>query len=225
MRIRVLIVDDHALMRAGIRRLLVGADLDCSLEARSGEELLRLCQEGAAFDVIVLDYDLPDIQSARLIAEIRKFKALARIVLLMPSVSMHVIQPLLKLGVTAIVTKADTSAEALRDAVRAAATGKTYYSAPVQDILLRVVNGDDRKISPRELEVMELVVRGLRSSEIAERLGVTTTTVRTFRKTLMRKLDVSNTAGMIQAAIERGFLQRHGTGIIFLSPATEKGAN
>jgi DNA-binding NarL/FixJ family response regulator len=206
--IRVIVADDHGLMRAGIKRLLTG-EYVCAAEAETGAQLLQLCVCPQNFEVIILDYDLPDYAAISLIPEILRRCPNAGLVVLTSIASAETVLPLLRLGVHGILTKTDASVDSLIEACRAASQGRSYYTGAVSMIMVRAVAGDrmeQRPLTARETEVLRMVAAGKNSNQIAKLLFITEATVRSYRKALRRKLEAANTAEMIHRALQRGLI-------------------
>jgi len=208
-RTTVLLVDDHAVVREGYRRLLERTDdLIVVGEAASGEEAYRLFGE---LDprVVVMDISLPGIGGIEAARRILARDSAARI--LMFSVHEDVVfsSRALQTGARGYVTKA-SAPEVLVEAVRLVAAGKLYISHDMaQELAVQMVPGHHNPLhalSAREFEVFRLLVAGHRIEEIARILSLSTKTVANYQSSIRQKLDVSNTAQVVRLALSQGLL-------------------
>jgi DNA-binding NarL/FixJ family response regulator len=208
--IHVLIAEDHLMVRAGIRALLEKAgDMHVVGEASNGQEALELVEKYIP-DVLVMDIMMPRLNGIQAAENIRKLKLPTRILLLSMYSDEGLIYQALQSGVKGYVLKTSVSDELLW-AVRAVATGKTYLSSQVSEIMVEnAVNprapGQDRdplsNISPREKEILQLIAEEHTSSEIAKILFISEKTVEKHRASLMEKLNVRNLAGLVRIAVK-----------------------
>jgi DNA-binding NarL/FixJ family response regulator len=213
-RVRVLLVDDHAVVRHGYRRLL---DNDAAIEvvaeaANATEAYQRFC----AFDpdVVVMDISLPGASGIEALRRILARQAGARVLVF----SMHedAIFPTraLAAGARGYVTKA-SAPDVLLEAVHAVAAGKRYLSHDVaQALALRSTAGEERAVrslAAREFEVLRLLVQGDTLADIAEKLGMTQKTVANHQSAIKQKLGVANSAQLVLLAIRLGVLDTTST--------------
>ena len=208
--IHVLIAEDHLMVRAGIRALLEKAgDIHVVGEASNGQEALELVEKHVP-DVLVMDIMMPRLNGIQAAENIRKLKLPTRILLLSMYSDEGLIYQALQSGVKGYVLKTSVSDELLW-AVRAVATGKTYLSSQVSEIMVEnAVNpralGQDHdplsNISPREKEILQLIAEEHTSSEIAKILFISEKTVEKHRASLMEKLNVRNLAGLVRVAVK-----------------------
>ena len=208
--IRVLIAEDHLMVRAGIRALLEKAgDIHVMGEASNGQEAFELVEKLVP-DVLVMDIMMPRLNGIQAAENIRKLNLSTRILLLSMYSDEGLIYQALQSGVRGYVLKSSVSDELLW-AVRAVASGKTYLSSQVSDIIVeKSVNprilGQDHdplsNLSPREKEVLQLIAEEHTSSEIAKMLFISEKTVEKHRASLMEKLNVRNLAGLVRFAIK-----------------------
>jgi len=208
--IHVLIAEDHLMVRAGIRALLEKAgDIHVVGEASNGQEALELVEKHVP-DVLVMDIMMPRLNGIQAAENIRKLKLPTRILLLSMYSDEGLIYQALQSGVKGYVLKTSVSDELLW-AVRAVATGKTYLSSQVSEIMVEnAVNpralGQDHdplsNISPREKEILQLIAEEHTSSEIAKILFISEKTVEKHRASLMEKLNVRNLAGLVRIAVK-----------------------
>jgi DNA-binding NarL/FixJ family response regulator len=212
----ILLVDDHRIVLDGIKAILKHhAEFRVVGEAASGQEAIQLLKR-TPVDLIVMDLKLQGLTGVETTSEVLRFFPDARIVMLSGYPDEDSVVGSLKAGARAFVLK-DAGESDLIDALRTVARGGTYLSAQVSDGLLRrLQNGNlDSKaqgplidgLSPRELQVMRMVAEGKTSKEIAVLLDLGLQTVRSYRKTMMKKLGVNNVAGLTQAALAAGITQ------------------
>jgi DNA-binding NarL/FixJ family response regulator len=208
--IRVLIAEDHLMVRAGIRALLEKAgDIHVVGEASNGQEALEMAEKQAP-DVLVMDIMMPRLNGIQAADHIRKLKLPTRILLLSMYSDEGLVYQALQSGVKGYVLKSSVSDELLW-AVHAVASGKTYLSSQVSEIMVEnAVNphahGQDRdplaNISPREKEILQLIAEEHTSTEIARLLFISEKTVEKHRASLMEKLNVRNLAGLVRFAVK-----------------------
>lgn len=205
---RVLLVDDHRMVREGLRAILE-RDGGCSvIEAESGRAAVRLAAETRP-DVIVMDVAMSDLNGIEATRQILGSMPKARIVALSSHSDPRYVKAILAAGACGYVLKANAYDE-LRRAVEAAASGRKYLCADVTDGVIegalshRVGGSAYEVLAPRELEVLQLLAEGLTSAEIAVRLCVATSTVETHRRNLMRKLDLHSVAELTKYAVREG---------------------
>lgn len=207
--IRVVIADDHHLVRQGIRSLLEkAADLQVVGEATDGQEAIELVQRLAP-DVLVIDIAMPRLSGAEAIARVRALGVGTQVVILSVHEDETVVRQALRNGARGYLLKRSVIEELLL-AIRAASQGEVYLSPTVVryfvDDLPAVydpgkLSAVDR-LTPREREVLQLIVEGNSNSEIARKLKVSQKTVEKHRGNLMSKLEVHDTASIVRFAIK-----------------------
>ncbi len=209
---RILLVDDHKIMRDGLKAILKGSgEFEVIAEAETGSDAVRFALTLRPH-IVLMDLSLPEMSGIEATVEILRRLPDTRIAILsMYDDETSVVQSL-RGGARAFVLKKASHTELL-EALRTVARGGTYLSPEVSDVFLhRVQRGDlsahnHRAIdalTPRELQVMRMIAEGKTSKEIAVTLGLGLQTVRGYRKTLMRKLNVNNVAGLTQIALAEG---------------------
>ncbi len=214
-KIRVLIADDHAILRSGLR-MLISAQPDMNVigEAQDGHEAVRLARETVP-DVAVLDITMPHGGGLHAIGEIRKNSDSVRVLLL----SMHdepaYLRTALAAGASGYVLKKSVDADLL-SAIRAVHKGRTYVDSELADGLLREFlpesaspQGQSREkgvLSDRERQVLKLVAEGFSSRDIAEQIFVSVKTVETYRRRLTEKLGLGSRADIVRYALDLGLL-------------------
>ncbi len=212
--IRVAIADDHTILREGLRQLLSGApEVEVVAEAADGDEALALARTGG-FDVLLLDLSMPGKSGIELIKHIKGERPrLHVLVLTMHEESQYAVRAI-KAGAAGYVTK-DRAATELVDALRAVAGGGAHVSANVaQALVLAAMPGASRlpheRLSDREFQVFDLLVRGVSVTDIAERLHLSSKTVSTHKARLMEKLDIDNPAELVRYALRHGLGEASG---------------
>lgn len=209
----ILLVDDHKIMRDGLRAMLKNSgDFRVVAEAETG---LDAIQQARALkpSLVLMDISLPGLNGIEAMVEILRYLPDTRVVILSMFDDENSVMQAIRGGARGFVLKR-ASHEDLMDALRTVARGGTYLSPQVSDTFLsRIQRGDLNErgnrsvldgLTPRELQVMRLVAEGKTSKEIAVLLNLGLQTVRSYRKTLMKKLNVSNVAALTQLALAHG---------------------
>ena len=213
---RVLLVDDHALVRAGFRSLLESVEgVSVVGEAGDGHEALRLIAERTP-DVTFLDIGLPGLNGLEVAARVAKEHAGVRVVILSMHANEEYVLRALQAGAAGYMLK-DASVPELELALRAVMRGQTYLSPAiskrvVEDYVKRT--GADAPfarpagaaLTPRQREILQLIAEGASTKEIAHRLDVSVKTVETHRAQLMDRLDIHDVAGLVRYAIRVGLV-------------------
>lgn len=212
--IRVLIVDDHAVVREGIRHVLsTDADFEVVGEASGGEAAIALAQSLQP-NVVVLDLSMPDLPGLEAAQRIRKEVPEAAILILSIHDHREYVLRSIEAGTQGYLRK-DSSPTELRNAIRAVHEGGTFFSAPAARHLSDAVGRRTSEagatartgsLTPRERDVLIEIARGHTNKEIAAALGVSVRTVESHRESLLKKLGVRGTAGLTRFAIEAGLL-------------------
>lgn len=216
MPFEVLLVDDHKIMRDGIKAILKQtSDFRVVGEAESGPDAVQICKRSRP-DVVLMDIGLPGLNGVEATAEILRHFPETKIIILSMYDDEHSVVSAIRSGAKAFVLK-KASDNDLLDALRTVAKGGSYLSPQVSDRLLaRIQRGDLESkpsspavegLSPRELQVLRMVAEGKTSKEIAVLLDLGLQTVRSYRKTMMKKLGVNNVAGLTQVALAAGLTQ------------------
>lgn len=214
MTITIFLADDHAIIRDGLRSLLEAyADLQVIGEANNGREavtrIARTCP-----DVAILDIAMPELNGLEAARQTRAVCPQAHVIILsMHATTEHIFQAL-EIGVRGYLLKVSAGSEVV-EAVRAVQAGRRYLSDKVLDrVIDSSVNhyqqssgeakGRLARLSPREHEVLQLVVEGKSSVEIADVLNLSPKTVETYRSHLMQKLDINDLPSLVKFAIRQG---------------------
>ena len=212
MPFEVVLVDDHKLVRDGVRTILErGAEFQVVGEAETGADAVHLCRKSQP-DIVLMDIGLPGMNGIETTNELLRHCPGIKVIILSMFDDENSVVSAIRSGARAFVLKKASSAELL-DALRAVAKGGSYLSAQVSDrLLLRIQRGDLatkeksplESLSPREIQVLRLVAEGKTSKDIAVLLDLGLQTVRSYRKTMMKKLGVNNVAGLTQLALAAG---------------------
>jgi DNA-binding NarL/FixJ family response regulator len=213
MAFTVLLVDDHKIMRDGIKAILCrGDEFRVVGEAESGPDAVQSVKRHHP-DLVLMDIGMPGLNGVETTAEILRFHPECKIVILSMYDDENSVVSAIRSGARAFILKKASDADLL-EALRMVARGGAYLSPQVSDRLLsRIQKGDLESraapsalevLSPRELQVLRLVAEGKTSKEIAVMLDLGLQTVRSYRKTMMKKLGVNNVAGLTQVALAAG---------------------
>ncbi|MDP2917494.1 MAG: response regulator transcription factor [Dehalococcoidia bacterium] len=215
MKIRVLLADDHALVREGIRSLLqLNEDIEVVGEAGDGNEAINKARELKP-DVVVMDISMPSVSGVDATRQILKENPAIRVVVLSRHDNLMYARSLLDAGALAYVPKKAASTE-LASAIRAAYRGEVFLhpsiARGVVNDYMRLVQSEQKtgpleQLSEREREILRLVAEGYSSHQIADRLFLTVKTVLNYRNNIRHKLGVDNTAQLIKYAIKIGLVE------------------
>ncbi len=206
--IRVLLADDHALVRSGVRSVLESAGgIEVVGEAGRGDETLEMLAKLEP-DVLLLDLNMPGGDGFGVLRQARDTAGGVRIVVLTLHVQPEYIARALREGADGYLSK-DLAVQELPEAIADVMAGRPHFGAQVQEMMAKLVRtGDDTatKLTPREREVWKGIAEGLTSKEIGARYDISVRTVESHRASLMRKLDVRSIAMLTQLAIREGLL-------------------
>lgn len=214
-RLRILLADDHAVVRHGLKLLIDDqSDLTVVAEASDGETAVRRAVELQP-DVVVMDISMPGMNGLVATRKLRELQPNAAIVTLTRHTDDAYLQELLRAGVSGYVLKQSAPAELLQ-AIRAAAAGRQYIdsalTARVTAAFLGKQTGQKAQpsagISDRETEVLRLIATGYSNKEIASRLSLSVKTVEAHKANAMRKLDLAGRIDIVKYAILQGWLQQ-----------------
>lgn len=209
MTIRVAIVDDHAMMRAGYRGMLAAErDIEVIAEGESGEDALRIVREQKPA-VLILDVSMPGLSGIEVTHRLTRSDSPTRIVIVTMLSEGPVPALLLEAGAHAFLTKGSNGAE-LVEAVRSVARGLRYVSHAIAQrlALARVMNESSPldRLTTRELEIAIMLGRGERPPEIAPRLNISDKTVHTYKMRLMEKLEMRSDSELTLLLVRYGLL-------------------
>jgi NarL family two-component system response regulator LiaR len=207
-RIRVLVVDDHAMVRRGLATFLkVFEDLELAGEAASGQAAIQLCTELQP-DVVLMDMVMPDMDGATATRIIRKQSDSIQVVALTSFKEEILVQSALQAGAIGYLLK-DVSADELAQAIRAARAGRATLSPEAAQALVHAasqVPPHGFELTDRELAVLALMVEGLNNTQIAARLTVSPSTVKSHVSNILSKLDVASRTEAVTLALRQGLV-------------------
>ena len=205
MSIRILVVDDHPVVRAGLVGLLAGEEgIEVVGEAEDGEHGVALAAELEP-DVVLMDLRMPQLDGAGATARILAARPGTRVVVLTTFETDADILRAVEAGATGYLLK-DTPRAELVVAIRAAARGETVLAPTVANRLLTEVRGGGERLTPREVEVLAAVARGLSNAQAGAALFISEATVKTHLLRIFTKLGVDDRTRAVTVAIERGIL-------------------
>lgn len=209
MSIRILLADDHPIVRHGVRALLEKEGFKVVGEASDGQEVLRLAQTLFP-DVAVLDLAMPNLNGIDTCRQLTRDVPKTKSILLTMHADDHYVLEALQAGFKGYVLK-NKAPEDLVNAVREVARGGVYMSADVSlTVTQAYLNQTDLAASPlsnRERQVLQLIAEGKTTKEVAAILNVSVKTAETHRTRIMEKLDIHGTAGLVRYAIRKGLTQ------------------
>ncbi|MBK9943904.1 MAG: response regulator transcription factor [Kouleothrix sp.] len=204
-RVRVLVVDDHAVVRSGLIAFLqVFDDLELAGEAASGQDAIRFC-EALRPDVVLMDLVMPGIDGTSATRAIRQRSADTQVIALTSFWDEELVRAVLQAGAIGYLLK-NVSAEELAAAVRAAHSGRPTFAPEVAKALIHATthrHEPARNLTARERDVLTLMIAGLNNTEIAERLMVSRSTIKFFVSSILAKLEVTSRVEAVALAVQR----------------------
>ena len=216
---RVMLVDDHSLVREGLRHVLAATPgVEIIAEAGDGETALRLAAELKP-DLVVMDLSMPGMGGLEVTTRLRELLPQVKVLILSVQDHPEYVLGAVRAGAQGYLRK-DTSPAELREGLRAVARGESYFSPPVARHLTNAVRGeaDDTtdpgqrlaRLTPREREVLIGIAGGETSRAMAARLGISPRTIETYREGLTRKLGIRTVAGLVRFALDAGLVKPEG---------------
>lgn len=213
---RILLVDDHEIVRKGLRALLKAhAGWEVCGEAANGREAVQMARQMKP-DVVVLDISMPELNGLEAARQIRNLLPATEVLILTMYESDELVREVIEAGARAYVMKSD-AAQDLAAAVEALEHHKPFFSSRVSEIVLReslqprlegLQHGSHRGVlSPREREVVQLLAEGRSQKQVADRLGISKRTVETHRTNLMRRLGLHSLTEIVRYAIRNNIVQ------------------
>ena len=210
--LRIVLVDDQALVRAGVRKVLEGeGDMAVVGEASDGYEMMRVLNAVEA-DVVVMDLNMPGRDGFEALRDLHMADLPVKVLVLSLHDDPQYVGRAVREGAHGYLLK-DCAVQDLPLAVRAVMQGRPFFSPRAQAALTEALRNGQRLdpvdlLSPRELEVLKRVAAGLSSKEIGAALNISPRTVETHRASLMRKLDLHSVAELTRFAIEKGIVRK-----------------
>ncbi|MEO9869288.1 response regulator [Ekhidna sp.] len=206
---KVLVVDDHAMFLDGLVEIIGKfEEFEVVGRAQSAVQALDILKEQQS-DIVISDVRMSEMGGYELTKAIREEYPHMKILIVSMHNDPHIINQLLKAGVTGYILK-NTGKEELLEALRSIASGKTFFSNEVKSSFIQsqVVGNPHYQLSltKREKEVLQLIAEEYTTNEMAERLFISLNTVESHRKNILRKLDVRNSVGIVKRAISLGLL-------------------
>jgi len=209
MPVRILLVDDHALVRQGLRSLLAQEGFSVVGEAADGLEAMEKIRSLSP-DIVVMDISMPAQNGLNVAREVHKFFPQVKVILLSQHTEDMYIADALEACVAAYVLKSQASSD-LVHAIHQVSSGKVYYSPDISAAVLAAYKAktDDKpdSLTLRERQVLQLIAEGKTTRDVASLLFISVKTAETHRTRLMQKLDIHETASLVRYAIRRGMVQ------------------
>ncbi|HLE32001.1 MAG TPA: response regulator transcription factor [Bacteroidota bacterium] len=211
--IKILLADDHALIRTGIKNLLEGhSEFKVVGEASDGDEALQKAKSLSP-DVVIIDISMPKLSGIEATRQIVKRHPSTRVLVLTMHENAEYVYQIFKAGAGGYILK-NAGKEELIDAIRSVADGKRFVGRHVSELMISeyMKKADERDgsagqtaLTSREREILELIAQGLNNQQIGERLFISPRTVDTHRTNIMQKLHVHDAANLVRYALEHGF--------------------
>ncbi|MDF1675064.1 MAG: response regulator transcription factor [Vicingaceae bacterium] len=209
--INILLVDDHTLIREGLKLILKkNKNFKIIGEASNGVEAIRYIDKNAEkIHVVMLDITMPELDGFEVAKIIKQNHPEIKILALTMHSEESYITKMIDVGVHGYVLK-DSNLEDLSTAIKTILEGKPYYSSDVSAIMINSLMNKDKKkdnseldnLTDREVQIINLITEGMKSSEIADQLRLSTRTIEVHRRNLMKKLDVKNTAELVSFVLK-----------------------
>jgi DNA-binding NarL/FixJ family response regulator len=201
--IKILIAEDHPLMREGIKQGLIDApDIEVVGEVGSGPELFDSLSGGLRPDILLLDIQMPDFEIVEAVPQLQTRWPMIKILIVTAHTDRTTMRQMRDLGVDGYLAK-DEKGDAVVKAIRMLANGRSYNSQQMIEVALERKPTDP---SPMELRVLTLAARGLATGAIAERLNISSRTAETYVKRVCNKLGVPNRKAAIAKAVQLGLV-------------------
>ena len=210
--IRLLITDNHAVVREGLKQIFsLTPDIEITGEAENGEEALQQVRDGA-FNLLLLEINMPDVTGVELISLIHECRPDLPILVFSMHSEVRIATCALKAGACGFITK-NSKPERLIEAVRKVSSGHKYIDPTMaEDMAISSIIPNrflpHSLLSDRELEVLNLLAKGKGGNEIAKQLSISNKTVSTYKVQLMKKMNFSNMADLVRYALQHELIDR-----------------
>ena len=212
MTIRLMLADDHRMLREGLRRSMTDQGFDVVGEARDGDEAIRLAEELKP-EVILMDVTMPNCNGVEACRQVKSTGAASRIVMLTMHADQEVLASAIRAGASGYLVK-DCSTEEIASAVRMAASGETALSPQLAASMLDEVRKletatapeAERMVTKREEEVLQLIADGCSTSEVAQQLYISQKTVKNHLASIYQKLDARDRTQAVLRAVRMGIV-------------------
>ena len=212
MTIRLMLADDHRMLREGLRRSMTEEGFDIVGEAQDGVEAVRLAEQLVP-DVILMDVSMPNCDGVEACRQVKSRNTSSKVVMLTMHVDKEVLTNAIRAGATGYLIK-DCSTREIAEAVRMAAAGDTVLSPQLAKSMLdevrrldeKAANEDERMVTKREEEVLQLIADGCSTPEVAERLYISQKTVKNHLASIYQKLDARDRTQAVLQAVRMGIV-------------------
>jgi DNA-binding NarL/FixJ family response regulator len=209
---KVLLADDHALFRAGVKALLEDIPgVEVVAETETGRELIRLAQQFKP-DIAVVDISMPELNGLDALPQLKSSAPDTAVIMLTMHVNEQYVMQALKAGASGYMLKT-AAANELESAIRAVSMGNSYLSPAVSKSVIDSCLGRNnlqprtrQLLTPRQREILQLIAEGKTSKQIANKLCLSFKTVETHRAQLMERLDIHDVAGLVRCAMRLGLI-------------------
>ena len=219
---RIILVDDHALYRVGLRTTIATMDEQLTIigECGSGSEFTMLLQQNIIPDLVILDIRMPDENGIEIARRLKKEHPQIKIIMLSSEVSSETLSELLEIEVDGYLSKMAQMTD-IEKAIRTVISGSHYYGQSVAKIMYDVYlaktgitpikklfsTKNEQALTPREIEIIQYLCDGKSAKEVADKLSLSFRTIETHRNNILRKLGFNNTAEMIKFAVKQGIVE------------------
>jgi two-component system nitrate/nitrite response regulator NarL len=213
---KILIVDDHEVVRDGLRNILLSLDnISIAGEAGNGEDAIKL-YNSVKPDLVIMDISMPGMNGIEATRIIKEKDPEAKILILTMHDNQEYLNQIIRSGAKGFILK-NTDKEELLEAVKTVASGENFFSKDISKLIIdnyiRSAKEQEKNdgfkevpLTKREIEILKLIASGYSNQEIANILYISYNTVDTHRKNIMHKLSIKNTAGLVRYAIEKGLI-------------------
>ena len=218
-KILIHVADDHKILIEGIIAV-INTDRNISIEGYSltGQEVIDwFSEKGNIADVLVLDITMPVIDGFQVLKYFQENKIEQKVIVLSSYDDLKIVQEVLSLGCKGYISKNNAGEHIIR-AIKAVANGEQYFSSDIQSIMVKSFTGQDveqgfmpndfliNSLTERELEVLKLITKQYSSMQIADRLCLSVNTIETYRKRLLKKINVKNAVGLAMYAVKNNIV-------------------